>query len=139
MLVKEIMTKRVDFVDPDLTLIEASKLMLKDDIGCLPVGENDRLVGIITDRDIVIRAVAEGRAMDHTTVRDAMSRPIKYCYEDETVEALAENFARNQIHRLPVLNHDKRLVGIVSLADLSTKGPKDAACDALCGICQPMH
>lgn len=140
MLVKEIMTKKVDYIDPDATLAEASKIMREDDVGCLPIGENDRLIGILTDRDIVIRAVALGKDLRTLTVREVMSEPIKYCYDDETIEELAQNFAKNQIHRLPVLNHDKRMVGIVSLGDLSTRGAsKEAANIALHGISRQTH
>lgn len=140
MLVKEIMTKKVDFIDPDSTIAEASKLMRDDDVGCLPVGENDRLIGMITDRDIIVRAVAKGTDLTTLTVREVMSKPIKYCYEDETIEDLAQNLAKNQVHRLPVLNHDKRLVGIVSLGDLSIKGSSTEACNtALHGICRQTH
>ena len=139
MYVREIMTAKVDYVTPTTTLLEASDLMQKDDIGCLPISENERLIGIVTDRDIITRAIAAGKDILTTTVKDVMSWPIKYCYDDDTLESLSENFSKNQLHRLPVLNHDKQLVGIVSLGDLSTKGSEEGAAHALCGICQEVH
>ena len=111
--------------------------MVDIDAGVLPVGENDRLVGMLTDRDITIRAVAKGKAPDRTKVRDVMSPEIKYIYEDESVEDAAENMGTLQIRRLPVLNREKRLVGIVSLGDLALK-KKAKAGDALKGISQPV-
>jgi CBS domain-containing protein len=136
MLVREIMTKKVDFIDPEASLSDASKIMREDDVGCLPVGENDRIIGMITDRDIVVRAVALGKDLTNLKVRDVMSKPIKYCFEEDPIEDLAQNLAKNQVHRLPVLNQDKRLVGIVSLSDLSNKGSsKEATYTALHGIC----
>src|SRR6266542_5073988 len=108
----------------------------KIDAGLLPVTENDKLVGMITDRDIAIRAVAEGKGPD-TKVRDAMSAEVKYCFEDEDVAHVAENMADLQVRRLPVMNRDKRLVGIVSLANLATEGSLAKTAKALHGISQP--
>ncbi len=105
--------------------------MMKDiDAGALPVGEYDRLVGMLTDRDITVRAVALGKAPDTCRVREVMSPDIKYLYEDESLEDAARNMGDLQIRRLPVLNRDKRLVGIVSLGDVALK-KKDSAGDAL--------
>src|SRR6266516_794317 len=104
--------------------------------GLLPVTENDKLVGMITDRDIAIRGVAEGKGPD-TKVRDAMSPEIKYCFEDEDVAHVAENMAELQVRRLPVMNRDKLLVGIVSLADLAIEGSLPKTAKALHGISQP--
>jgi CBS-domain-containing membrane protein len=104
--------------------------------GLLPVTENDKLIGMITDRDIAIRGVAEGKGPD-AKVRDAMSPEVKYCFEDEDVTHLAENMAELQIRRLPVMNRDKRLVGIISLADLAIEGSLPKTAKALHGISQP--
>lgn len=93
-------------------------MMAELDCGVLPVGDQDRLVGMITDRDIAIRAVAEGKGPD-TPVRDIMSKDIKYCYDDEDLEHVAENMGELQVRRLPVVNRDKRLVGIVALGDVA--------------------
>jgi len=110
--------------------------MKKIDAGLLPVAENDKLVGMLTDRDIAIRGVAEGKGPD-AKVRDAMSAEVKYCFEDEDVAHVAENMAELQVRHLPVMNRDKRLVGIVSLADLATEGSLPKTAKALHGISQP--
>lgn len=119
MLAKEIMTKNVVLGSPDMTLREAAQKMKSGDFGMLPIGENDRLVGSVTDRDIVIRGIAEGKNVDQMKVRDVMSKGIHYCFEDQDVDEIAKNFSRHKIRRLPVLNRDKRMVGILSLADLT--------------------
>ena len=119
MKISNVMSRDVQLVDPDGTLREAALLMKKIDAGLLPVTENDKLVGMITDRDITVRAVAEGRDPDKTVVRDAMSSGIRFCFEDEDSEAVARKMGQWQVRRLPVLNRDKRLVGIVSIGDLA--------------------
>jgi CBS domain-containing protein len=123
MQLRDIMTTAVQLTDPAMMLKDAAALMRDGDFGLLPVGENDRLVGTITDRDITVRAVAEGKDPGTTPVRDAMSKGIRYCFEDQTAEEAAELMSEAQIRRLPVLNRDKRLVGIVALADLATEAP----------------
>jgi CBS domain-containing protein len=138
MQIRDIMTQPVELTAPDETVRVAARKMTVMDCGILPVGENDRLVGMISDRDIVTRAVAEGFDPDECYVREIMSADVKYCYEDESAEDLARNFATLQIKRLPVLNRDKRLVGIVSLGDLALlKNAKTQAQQALAGISQP--
>jgi CBS domain-containing protein len=125
MKIRDVMTRSVELVNPDTSLQEAARKMRETDTGFLPVGENDRLVGTLTDRDITIRAVAEGRDPKSAKVRDAMSEELVYVFEDaETAEA-ADLMAQRQIRRLPVLNQDKRLVGVVSLGDLATRTPDD--------------
>jgi CBS domain-containing protein len=125
MKIRDVMTRSVELVNPDTSLQEAAHKMRETDTGFLPVGENDRLVGTLTDRDITIRAVAEGRDPKSAKVRDAMSDELVYVFEDaETAEA-ADLMAQRQIRRLPVLNQDKRLVGVVSLGDLATRTPDD--------------
>jgi CBS domain-containing protein len=120
MQLRDVMTTEVKLTDPAMKLKDAAALMREGDFGLLPVGENDRLVGTITDRDITVRAVAEGKDPGATTVREAMSEGIRYCFEDQTVEEAADLMSQAQIRRLPVLNRDKRLIGIVALADLAT-------------------
>jgi CBS domain-containing protein len=120
MQLREIMTSDVQLTNPAMKLKDAAALMRDGDFGLLPVGENDRLVGTITDRDITVRAVAEGKDPNTATVREAMSEGIRYCFEDQEVDEAAELMSGEQIRRLPVLNRDKRLVGIVALADLAT-------------------
>lgn len=120
MFVEEIMTRDVECISPDTSVQEAAKKMRDLDIGPLPIcGDNDRLVGILTDRDITIRAVAEGKDLKRTQVRDIMSPHIVYCFEDQDVTEAARLMEERQIRRLVVLNRQKRLVGIVSLGDLA--------------------
>ena len=139
MLVSEIMTRDVKIADPEMSIGAAAKIMEKIDSGFLPVGENDRLVGTITDRDIAIRAVGHGKGPE-TKVRDVMSTEVKYCFESEDIEDVAANMADIQVRRLPVVNADKRLVGVVSLGDIATE-PKtmDEAEAALSGISETRH
>ena len=118
MRVSEAMTRDVRVANPTQTIRDVANMMAEIDAGALPVGENDRLVGMITDRDIAIRAVAQGKGPD-TPVRDVMSKDIKYCYDDEDLEHVAENMGDLQVRRLPVVNRDKRLVGIVALGDIA--------------------
>jgi CBS domain-containing protein len=114
------MTRDVRIANPGQSIRDVAKIMAEIDAGALPVGENDRLVGMITDRDIAIRAVAEGKGPD-TPVRDVMSAEVKYCYEDEDLEHVAENMGDLQVRRLPVVNREKRLVGIVALGDIARR------------------
>ncbi len=119
MLVSEYMTKSVEIGSPDMTLQQVAQMMREGDFGILPIGENDRLLGMITDRDLVIRAIAEGKDIKTTLANDIMSFNVLYCYEDQTLSEVTENFGKNQIRRLPVLNRQKRLVGILSLGDVA--------------------
>ena len=126
MLVREIMTPDVELAAPDDTIQTAAKLMADSNAGALPVGENDRLVGMVTDRDIAVRAVAEGKAPDRCRVREVMSEKILYVFEDDTAEDAARQMRELQVRRLPVMNRQKRLVGIVSLTDLGDEPAHDA-------------
>ena len=135
MLINEVMSHTVRLASPNDTIQRAAQLMAEADAGALPVSENDRLVGMVTDRDIAIRGDARGCDPTTTTVREVMTQePIKYCYEDEDIEHVARNMAQLQVRRLPVLNREKRLVGIVSLSDLSKRSDASAAGDALRGV-----
>lgn len=137
MKIREVMSTDVLLATPNQTISEAAKMMAEHDTGALPVRENDRLVGVITDRDIAIRAVAQKKSPD-APVREVMSSDkVLYCYEDEDVEQVAQNMAKNQVRRLPVLNRDKRLVGIVSIADLSQRAQPGTAGEAIAGISKP--
>jgi CBS domain-containing protein len=121
-LVNEVMTRGVECMSPNATLQEAARKMRDLDVGPLPVcGDNDRLVGMITDRDIVVRAVAEGQDTRTARVHDVMTSDIIYCFEDQDADEAAQLMRANQIRRLVVLNRDKRLVGIVSLGDLAVE------------------
>jgi CBS domain-containing protein len=123
------MTRGVEITNPQETIRDAARMMVDCDAGALPVGENDRLVGVITDRDIAVRAVAEGKGPD-ARVGDVMSAEVRYCFEDDDVDEVLRNMGELQLRRLPVLSRDKRLVGIVSLSDLAAiraAGPVGAA------------
>jgi CBS domain-containing protein len=122
MQVKEIMTPNVECVAPDDSLQEAARKMKTLDVGPLPICDNDRIAGMITDRDITIRATAEGKDPKATKVRDVMTEDVVYVFEDQDSREAARIMQEKQIRRLLVLNRDKRLVGIVSLGDLATEG-----------------
>jgi len=115
------MTTEVEVIHPDQTLAEAAEKMKALDVGPLPVCDGERLVGMITDRDITVRATAAGRDPKSTRVRDVMTEQIFYCFEDDSLEQAAEILERAQIRRMPVLNQAKRLVGIVALGDLAVQ------------------
>ncbi len=118
MKVSEAMTHDVRLATPDQTICEAAKTMAQIDAGALPVQQDDRLVGVITDRDIAVRAVAEGKS-PNTKVADVMSREVLYCYEDQDLDDVLRNMGAVKVRRLPVLNRDKRLVGIISIGDVA--------------------
>ena len=126
MIVGQVMTTRVSWVGPDFTVPEIARRMRSEDIGSLPVAYNDRLIGMVTDRDIVLRAVADGGDIERVTAKQVMSAEVLYCFEDESVAAVLKNMGDNQIRRLPVLDRDKRLVGVVSLGDLSRAATQKA-------------
>jgi CBS domain-containing protein len=120
MRVIEVMTHHVECIDPEMSLVDAARKMRELNVGPLPVcGDGERLEGIVTDRDIVIRGIAEGVDPHNCTVRDVMSPGIEYCFEGDRVEEAARHMCDKQIRRLVVLNAEKRLVGIVSLGDLA--------------------
>ena len=133
MRVSEAMTRDVRVANPDQTIREAAEMMAELDAGALPVGEQDRLVGMITDRDIAVRAVAHGKSPD-TRIRDVMTDDVKYCFDDDDVEDVARNMADIQVRRLPVVNRDKRLVGIVAIADIAASEEPEVVGEAVSGI-----
>lgn len=118
MIVKEVMTRNCTYITPQTTLAEAARIMADQDIGFVPVAENDKMIGMLTDRDIVIRAVAHGLAPT-APVKDAMSAKTFYCFDDQDAEEVCANMADIKVRRLPVVNREKRLVGVVSLGDLA--------------------
>ena len=136
MQVHDIMTPSVHIADPNMTIRDVARWMRAEDVGALPVGENDRLVGVVTDRDIVMRAVAEERSPGNTSVREVMSEGVCYCFEDDDVEGASQVMATHQVRRLPVLNRQKRLVGVIALADIS-RADDESAQDALKDISAP--
>ena len=135
MQVSECMTREVQTVPPDAPIRDAAQCMAKEDVGILPVRDNDRLVGLITDRDIAIRAVGAGRDPS-TPVREVMSAEVKYCFADEDVDDVLENMGDIQVRRLPVVDRDKRLVGIVSRSDLAQEETEETG-KALGDIARP--
>ena len=136
MRVSDAMTREVRVASPGQSIREVAKIMDEINAGSMPVGDNDRLVGMITDRDIAIRAVALGKGPD-TPVSEVMSsEQVLYCYEDEELAHVAKNMSDEQVRRLPVVNRDKRLVGIVSFGDVVQKEARSAA-KAAKGITNP--
>jgi len=134
---KDVMTRDVKVISPDSTIREAAKAMLEGDFGMMPVGENDRLIGAISDRDIAVRGVAAGKDSG-AKVREVMSEGIAWAYDDDSVEDAAKIMSERQIRRLPVINHDKRLVGIVAMGDFAVDSSEiEPAADALSEISQP--
>jgi CBS domain-containing protein len=136
MKVSEVMTRDVRLIELTHTIRDAARLMAEMDAGIMPVREGDRLVGMITDRDIAVRAVAEGKSPD-TAVREVMTDEVKYCFEDDNTDDVAHNMADIQVRRLPVLNRDKRLVGIISLGDMAATDGSHHVGEAVVGISQP--
>jgi len=133
MKISDCMTRNVQLTNPEMTLREAAKLMAECDAGILPVGEDDRLVGVLTDRDIVVRGVAQGKGPD-SKVRDAMSSDICWCFEDEQIEEVLQRLGDQQIRRMPVLSREKRLVGIISIGDLTASANPDKTGTTLSAI-----
>lgn len=134
MKVSECMTNDVRIANPDETIQNAARVLAEIDAGALPVGENDKLVGMITDRDIAIRAVAEGKGPD-TKIRDVMTKDVRYCFDDQEIDEVQKNMGDNRLRRMAVLNHDKRLVGILSFADIALSGAR--VDNAIKGASQP--
>ena len=119
MKVREIMHKGVEWVSPETPVAAIAKKMLQLDIGAVPVGENDRLTGMVTDRDITVRGVAEGKATSKLTARDVMTKGVIYCRDSDSVADAAQIMESKHIRRLPVIDANKRMVGMVSLGDIS--------------------
>ena len=133
MRVAEAMSRDVCVADPNQSICQVACSMAEIDAGAMPVAENDRLVGMITDRDIAVRAVAAGKGPD-TPVRDVMTHDVKYCFEDEDLDHVAKNMAEQRLRRLPVMSRDKRLVGILSVGDIALTQGNKAAGEAVSGI-----
>jgi len=133
MKVNKCMTRDVQLATPTQTIRDAAKMMAELDAGALPVQQDDRLVGMITDRDIAVRAVAQGKSPD-TLVREVMSGDVLYCFDDQEIEDVARNMGDVKVRRLPVVNRDKRLVGIVSLGDLALKEEQTLTGSAVANI-----
>jgi CBS domain-containing protein len=141
MEIREIMIRHVDVIPPDASVREAASKMKELDVGAIPVCDGQKLSGLVTDRDITVRAVAEGRDPSEVRVSEVMSSEIAYCFEDETIEQAAKLMESKQIRRLPILDRNKQLAGIISLGDISVRTEasrqKDLAADALQEISEP--
>jgi len=136
MQIRQVMSSGVRISNPSQSIRDAAIVMAEIDAGVLPVGQDDRLVGVITDRDIAIRAVASGKGPD-TPVAEIMSKEVLYCFDDEDVGKVAQNMADAKLRRFPVVNRNKRLVGIVSLGDIAVEDGPASAGEALCEISEP--
>jgi CBS domain-containing protein len=135
--VSEVMTRGVRTLSPDDSMRLAAQAMEEMAIGSVPVCDGQRLLGMVTDRDLVVRGVAQGLAPDRTALRDVMSADVRWCYEDQSIEEAAQLMCDAQIRRLPVVDHDKRLVGLLSLGDMAVKTSPQEAARALQDISQP--
>ena len=139
MQVSQILTRNVETIRPDLPVREAAQRMRSLDVGSLPVCDGRRLLGMVTDRDITVRVVADGRDTANTRVEEAMTPDVAFCFEDDDVRKAADLMEQHQIRRLPVLDRNKQLVGIISLGDLATTGKDKLSGEALEKISQPSH
>ena len=133
MKVSDVMTRGVQTITAQQSIHEAAAMMARIDCGALMVNDQERLIGMITDRDITVRAVAEGRTAD-TLVAEVMTPDVRYCYEDETLEEVARSMAQSQVRRLPVMSRDERLVGVVSLGNIASSHNPDASSTVLQGV-----
>lgn len=119
MKVKDVMHPGVNWVNPNVPVSELAKKMRQADVGALPVGENDRLIGMVTDRDIVCRGLADGRDIESLSARDVMSKGIIYCYADDDLETALKTMTSKRLRRLPVIDTNKRMIGMLSIGDIS--------------------
>jgi len=133
MLVRDAMTRDVHVANPQQTIVEAAKMMAEQDIGCLPVGDDDRLVGMLTDRDIVVRALAQGRD-GQSLVGEVMTKSVKYCFDDEDMGQVLNNMGEVKIRRVPVVDRERHLVGVLSLGDVARSHDPQAVGIALSSV-----
>jgi CBS domain-containing protein len=131
MKVREAMHKGAQWCSPETSVREIARLMREHDIGSVPIGENDRLIGMVTDRDIVCRGVADARDLDSLTARQVMSEGIIYCRADEDLADAVHLMEQRQIRRLPVIDDNKRMVGILALGDVSHAGARNLSGEVL--------
>jgi CBS domain-containing protein len=129
MNVKDVMTQKPEYLSPNTPLKKVAENMYRKDFGFVPIGENDRLIGVVTDRDIAIRGVAQGKNPENTPVREVMTTKVQYCYEDDDLKKAADYMCDQHVRRLVVLNKNKRLTGILSLGDIATKCTDEWLCD----------
>jgi CBS domain-containing protein len=140
MKVREVMHKGVEWVAPDTPIAELARLMRTRDIGAVPIGENDRLIGMVTDRDIVCKGVArDGFDLQRTTARDVMTPGIHCCREDDDLAKAVKHMEGLNVRRLPVINKSKRMVGILSLGDISHSAPNDLLTECVKSVSAHHH
>lgn len=131
MKIQDIMTSQVEVLNPEASIVEAAQLMDSSDIGAVPVCDGENILGLVTDRDITVKVIAKGLDPNQVQLRDIMTSPIIYAFEDQTVEEASEIMQSSQIRRLVVLNRDKKLVGVVALGDIATKSDPITSGEAL--------
>jgi CBS domain-containing protein len=139
MKVREVMTADVYTCRPDDSIVQIAELMRDEDIGAVPVVDDDRLIGMVTDRDIVVRGLADSKDPVAATARSVMTSTLLYCFDDQSVEEALGNMGEQQVRRLPVVDRDKRLVGVVSIGDLCAAASPEQAGESLSQISQPTH
>jgi CBS domain-containing protein len=139
MQVKEAMHQGVQWVEPSTPLREIAKLMRDHDIGAIPIGENDRLIGMVTDRDLVCRGLARGGDANTLTARDVMSKGIVYCKENADIGEAARLMQVNKIRRMPVIDANKRMVGMLAIGDLAHANPRTLASDVMTAVSAHHH
>lgn len=137
MQVSEVMSRQVEWIAPDATITDAAAKMRERNIGALPVAEDNRLVGMLTDRDIVVRCIAGGADPQQMRVREVMSERLYFCREDQSVDSVASGMGTAQVRRMPVVDADRRLVGILSLGDVAQGAQPEATGEALREIAGP--
>lgn len=134
---RDAMTPDPTWIEPDTSASEAARMMRDRDLGCLPVGENDRLIGMVTDRDIACHVTAEGGDPERVSVRAVMTRGVKWCFDDRSLEEVMLMMAENGIRRLPVINHDKRMVGMITVGDVAGRASGHLGGEGMARICRP--
>lgn len=134
MQVREIMSTAPEIINPATPLRDVARLMRDRNIGAVPLGADDRLLGMLTDRDIVVRGLAEHDDCSTLTAQQVTTEALRYCFDDEEVDQVASNMSQQQLRRLPVVNRDKRLVGMVSLGDVAQNADPERSGEALRGI-----
>ncbi len=135
--VSDIMTRGVRTMAPQETIAQAARAMQELGVGAIPICEGDRLIGMVTDRDIVLRAVAKSLSPEQTFLEEVLSPDVCWCFDDDPVEVATKKMQDARIRRIPVLDHDQHLVGVLSLGDVSVKGDSEEAGDALSDISEP--
>ena len=136
MLARDLMTRNVECLTPETTIALVARTMKLMDIGFVPICEGDRLIGTVTDRDIVLRGIADGQDMGNCTAREVMTSEVFWCYDDHTADEVASFMADQEIRRVLILDRSKRLVGVISIGDLAKRGEQEKAGEAIGSIAE---